>query len=81
MAFGPPSWPTAANLTPHAAGLGAWSFEDFEQALTRGISKDGHPLRAPMADVVQGTKAMDATERKALWTYLRGVPASATNPG
>ncbi len=81
MAFGPPSWPAAANLTRHPAGLRDWSFDDFEQALTRGVSKDGHRLRAPMADVVQGTKGMDATERQALWTYLRQVPATPTNPG
>ena len=81
MAFGPPTWPAAANLTPHPTGLGEWSFEDFEQALTRGVSKDGHSLRAPMADVVQGTKSMDLTERKALWTYLRQLSATPTNPG
>ncbi len=45
------------------------------------MSKDGHLLRAPMADVVQGTKAMDPSERKALWTYLRQVSAAPTNPG
>ncbi|MEI9951692.1 MAG: cytochrome c [Pseudomonadota bacterium] len=81
MAFGPPSWPAAANLTQHQAGLRDWNFDDFERALTRGVSKDGHKLRAPMADVVQGTKAMDSTERQALWTYLRQVSATATNPG
>jgi mono/diheme cytochrome c family protein len=81
MAFGPPDWPAAANLTPHQSGLGAWSFEDFDKALTQGVSKDGHKLRAPMADVVQGTKAMDAAERKAIWTYLRSVTPAATHHG
>jgi mono/diheme cytochrome c family protein len=81
MAFGPPSWPAAANLTPHATGLRDWTFDDFDKALTRGSSKDGHLLRSPMAEVVQGTQAMDVTERKALWTYLRQVSAAPTNPG
>lgn len=81
LAFGPPSWPAAANLTPHAMGLHDWSFDDFDQALTRGLSKDGHPLRSPMSDVVQGTKGMDLSERRALWTYLLQVPSSPTNPG
>jgi mono/diheme cytochrome c family protein len=81
MAFGPPSWPAAANLTQHSAGLRDWSFDDFDRALTQGLSKDGHQLRVPMADVVQGTKAMDMTERRALWTYLHQVSATPTNPG
>lgn len=80
MPFGPPDWPAAANLTPHQTGLGAWSFEDFDKALTLGVSKDGRALRSPMADVVQGTKAMNPTERKAMWTYLRSM-APAANDG
>lgn len=74
MAFGPPEWPAAANLTPHAAGLGSWSYDDFERALTQGVAKDGHQLREPMSGVVAGTKSMSPTERRALWTYLRTVP-------
>jgi hypothetical protein len=81
MAFGPPDWPAAANLTQDSAGLRDWTYDDFETALTNGVSKDGRKLRAPMADVVQGTKAMDATERKAIWTYLHSVAAMATNRG
>ncbi len=79
--FGPPDWPAAGNLTSHASGLGAWSYADFERALTRGTSKDGHALREPMAGVVTGTTAMSETERKALWAYLRSLPATATNDG
>jgi len=33
-----------------------------------------------MAAVVAGTKSMLPTERKALWTYLRSVAATPTNP-
>ena len=79
MPFGPPDWPKAANLTGHATGLRDWSYEDFERALTQGLSKDGRALREPMSGVVAGTKAMLPTERKALWTYLRSVAAHATN--
>lgn len=81
MAFGPPDWPAAANLTPHASGMGAWSYDDFERALTQGTGKDGHTLRKPMSDVVVGTKVMSPTERKALWTYLRSLKPLATNEG
>lgn len=81
MAFGPPDWPPAANLTPHSSGLGSWTYDDFERALTEGASKDGHPLREPMAAVVLGTKAMSPLERKAIWTYLRRLVPAATNGG
>ena len=80
MSFGAPDWPAAANLTRHDSGLGSWSYDDFERALTQGVSKDGHQLREPMAAVVMGTKGMLPTERKALWTYLRSVKPAATNP-
>ena len=80
MQFGPPDWPPASNLTSHESGLGAWSFEDFDKALTQGVSRDGRPLRDPMTHVIPGTRAMSLTERKAIWTYLRGLPPLPTNP-
>lgn len=79
MPFGPPDWPVAANLTPHADGLGGWSFDDFERAITEGIRKDGQKLRPPMAELVPAGKQMLPTERRALWTYLRSLPATARN--
>jgi mono/diheme cytochrome c family protein len=79
MAFGPPDWPAAANLTRDAAGLAKWSFEDFDRALTTGVGKDGHRLRVPMADVIVSTKAMEPTERKALFTYLESLAPTPTN--
>lgn len=79
MTFGSPDWPPARNLTPHASGLAAWSYQDFERALTLGVSKDGRRLKPPMADVVEGTKAMEPLERRALWTYLQSLAAAPTN--
>lgn len=79
MQFGPPDWPPASNLTPHESGLGRWSFEDFDKALTSGLSRDGRALRDPMTHVIPGTRAMSLTERKAIWTYLRSLPPLATN--
>jgi len=76
MPFGPPDWPAAANLTSHESGLGTWSYEDFDRALTEGISKDGHALKKPMTDVVAGTRQMLPTERKAIWTYLRSLTSA-----
>jgi mono/diheme cytochrome c family protein/cytochrome c2 len=80
MAFGPPAWPPAANLTRDASGLRDWSYSDFERAITHGISKDGRQLREPMTSVVQSASAMLPTERKALWTYLRSLaPVAVSN--
>jgi mono/diheme cytochrome c family protein len=79
MPFGPPAWPAAANLTRHATGLRDWSYSDFERAITQGISKDGRRLREPMTSVVQSTRAMLPTERKALWTYLRSMAPVVTS--
>jgi mono/diheme cytochrome c family protein len=79
MQFGPPNWPAAANLTRHTTGLGDWSYGDFERAITQGISKDGRRLREPMSSVVQSTRAMLPTERKAMWTYLRSMAPVASS--
>jgi mono/diheme cytochrome c family protein len=79
MPFGPPDWPSAANLTQHATGMRDWSYDDFERAITQGTSKDGRRLQEPMAAVVQSTRAMSPTERKAIWTYLRSVAPVATH--
>jgi len=80
MQFGPPDWPPASNLTPHENGLKSWSFEDFDKALTEGVTRDGRPLRDPMTHVIPGTRAMSLTERKAVWAYLRGLAPLPTNP-
>ncbi len=77
--YGPPDWPKAANLTRHATGLIGWSYEDFERALTRGVSRDGHPLREPMAGIAASAQAMLPIERKALWTYLSSLAPVARN--
>ena len=79
MLFGPPEWPKAANLTRHADGLASWTYEDFDKALTRGINKQGKPLRQPMTHVLSGTRAMTEVERKAIWTYLTTVKPQPTN--
>lgn len=79
MAYGPPGWPVAANLTRHSTGLAGWSFEDFDRALTKGLSRDGRTLQEPMAGVVAGAQSMLPDERKALWTYLSSLAPLTTN--
>lgn len=70
---GPPNWPEAANLTPHASGnLAKWSEADFLQAMRAGKRPDGTELNPVMPRVFG---QMDDTELKAIWAYLRTVPA------
>jgi mono/diheme cytochrome c family protein len=79
MPFGPPSWPPASNLTPHATGLAGWSYEDFDKAITTGVTKSGKTLREPMIVILPAAKAMQDVERRALWTYLQSLPPRALN--
>jgi mono/diheme cytochrome c family protein len=79
MPFGPPDWPAAGNLTQHDTGLKGWSFQDFEKAITEGVSKDGRKLREPMTAVLPAARAMTPTERRAIWTYLSSLPPHAPN--
>jgi len=69
----PPDWLPAKNLTP--TGIGSWKEEDFIKALRTGVLPDGKTLREPMS--WQLTSKMTDVELKALWAYLRTVPARA----
>lgn len=75
---GDPSWPTAANLTPHADGLAAWSYEDFLRAMREAKKPDGTDLLPPMEPVTNFTRNMSDTELQALWSYLQSLPATPT---
>jgi mono/diheme cytochrome c family protein len=74
---GDPSWPPAANLTSGPDGLGGWTFADFSRAMQEGKRQDGMAFRQPMANVTRYTQKMTEIELKALWSYLRSVPAVA----
>ncbi|HEY8944532.1 MAG TPA: hypothetical protein VIM73_09725, partial [Polyangiaceae bacterium] len=60
-------------ITPHATGLKDWSYADFERLLDTGIRKNGKKLDPfmPLGNLAK----FDETERKALWAYLRTLPA------
>ncbi len=75
---GEPSWPPARNLTLHADGLAAWTYDDFTRALREGKRPDGTDLQLPMSMIVNYTKNMTEAEVQALWAYLRSLPAVAT---
>ena len=68
----PPSWPHAANLTPHPqGGLGTWSEADFIRALRTQRRPDGSTID-PVMPAAMGQ--MTDTELKALWKYLQTLP-------
>ncbi len=73
---GPPDWPPAANLTPHADGrLAKWSEDDFLKAIRTQKRPDGGPINPVMPAAFAG---MDDIELKAIWMYLKSLPAVAT---
>jgi len=70
---GPPNWPEAANLTPHASGgVAKWNEADFLQAIRAGKRPDGSEINPIMPRVFA---QMDDTELKAIWAYLRTLPS------
>lgn len=72
---GPPSWPEAANLTPHESGrLAKWTEADFLNVIRSGKRPDGTEVNPVMPRVFG---QMDDTELKAMWAYFRTLPPVA----
>jgi mono/diheme cytochrome c family protein len=70
----PADWPQPGNLTPDpVTGLGAWSERDFMRSIREGQRPDGTALRRPMP--WQNLREMTDIELRALWLYLRSLPA------
>ncbi|MBX3459958.1 MAG: c-type cytochrome [Planctomycetes bacterium] len=71
---GDPKWPEARNITPdEATGIGKWKFEDFDKAIRTGERPDGTKLDKVMPYELY--KGMSEDDVRALWEYLRTVPA------
>ena len=70
----PPSFKDARNITP--AALGQWTEADFRRALQQGKRPDGSDIDAFMP--WKQFARMTDTEVKALWAFLRTVPAKDT---
>ena len=66
----------SSNLTPGAAGLGAWSAGDFWRALHHGQSRSGR-LLSPVFPYTNTTHITRA-DSDALYAYLRSLPAVET---
>jgi mono/diheme cytochrome c family protein len=67
----PPSFPAAANLTPHETGLGSWTEEDFFRALREGRRPDGTEIDPFMP--WQLTREMSDDEIRAMWLYMKSL--------
>jgi len=67
---GPPDWPPARNITPHATGLAGWTFEQFEHAFRHGTRPDGTELKVMPWKAYAGMTDSDVT---AIWKYLQTV--------
>ena len=75
---GPPDWPPAKNLTPHADGLHGWTQADFNKALRQGVGKSGQKLRTPMDGISKFAEKMSDRDLEAMFTYLQSLPPTAT---
>lgn len=76
IAVGPPDWPPAANLTPHAQGrITKWSEDDFLRTLRSGKRPDGTEVSPVMP---RAFGLMDDVELKAIWMYFKTLPAAET---
>jgi mono/diheme cytochrome c family protein len=68
-ATGTPIW--SKNITLDAeTGIGRWSFEGFERAVTRGVTPDGYMVRKPMPLFAR----LDRTDVAALYRFLQSMP-------
>ncbi|MBC7916311.1 MAG: c-type cytochrome [Rhodoferax sp.] len=66
----------SSNITPDRTnGIGAWSADDFWQALHHGKSRDGR-LLYPAFPYTSYTH-ISREDSDALWAYLQSVPAAA----
>jgi mono/diheme cytochrome c family protein len=68
---GDPSWPPAANITP--TGLKAYDEAAFFKALRDGVRPSGTAINPAMP--YRLTKEMTDDEIRAVWAYLKTVPA------
>jgi mono/diheme cytochrome c family protein len=74
--IGPPDWPPAANLTPHAdARIAKWNESDFINAIRTAKRPDGSEVNPVMPRAFGN---MNDVELKALWLFLKSLPPVVT---
>lgn len=74
---GDPSWPPAANLTPHAQGLEAWTVDDFLTLMRTGKRPDGRAVD-PKGMPWETMGKLGDVELQAIYLYLRSLPPKPT---
>lgn len=75
---GPPDWPPASNLTPHADGLAGWTYDDFVRAMREARRPDGSELRSPMSLMPTVARQMDDRDLRAMFTFFQSLDATPT---
>jgi hypothetical protein len=71
---GPWGVSVSRNITSSkTAGIGAWTDDEIKRAITKGIRRDGSPLKPPMGFAFYAN--MTDADLDALVAYLRTVPA------
>ncbi|MEO7338508.1 MAG: c-type cytochrome, partial [Caldimonas sp.] len=70
---GPWGESVARNLTAHASGLKGWTDAQIATAVRKGVDRNGHPYKPPMAFAFYDT--IDDADMGALIAYLRTLPA------
>lgn len=72
---------SGVNLTPHAAGLGAWEEDEIIDYLRDGISGNA-VVHGPMREVVMNsTSHLTEADLRAMAVYLKALPPNAPAPG
>lgn len=64
------------NITP--VGIGHWSREDLQRALTGGITPRGRVLGSTMAEVVIGFAKLPESDQRAIAAYIKSLPPRPT---
>jgi mono/diheme cytochrome c family protein len=77
MAEGDPSWPPAANLTPHESGLKTWTSADFVTLMRTGKRPDGRDVD-PKGMPWPSLGKMDDVDLQALFVFLQSLSAQPT---
>ncbi len=63
------------NISPHAKGLADWTERDIAEYLSSGFTPEYDVVGSSMADVVENTARLSASDRSAIAAYLKTIPA------
>lgn len=71
-----PDGDSVPNITPdEETGIGKWGEDDYDSLLSMGMLPDGDFVGSSMGEVVENTGTLTTTDRAAIITYLKSVPA------